>query len=258
MIARRIAYHGTTFGALSLTGISSIRAPFEPLMAGVRHVSNTNGYRRPEGESEAAFTQSQATAIAQLAEQAAAEGITYMVSSGDTGSAGCDNLGETRAKGPLSVNMLASSPFNVAVGGTMSNEHGQDATYWSSTNDDIDLHSARSYIPEKVWNETCTTACSQFSAPLAAAGGGVSSFFAKPSWQAGVSGIPNDGKRDLPDVSLTAAGHDGYVVCLLRSCASFQAFVVSGTSASAPAFAGIMALVDQAAGGQVPETPGSG
>ncbi|PYV96250.1 MAG: hypothetical protein DMG89_18325 [Acidobacteria bacterium] len=204
------------------------------------------------GACEAAFTQSQATAIAQLAEQAAAEGITYMVSSGDTGSAGCDNLGETRAKGPLSVNMLASSPFNVAVGGTMFNEHGQDATYWSSTNDDIDLHSARSYIPEKVWNETCTTACSQFSAPLAAAGGGVSSFFAKPSWQAGVSGIPNDGKRDLPDVSLTAAGHDGYVVCLLRSCASFQAFVVSGTSASAPAFAGIMALVDQAAGGQGP------
>jgi adenosylmethionine-8-amino-7-oxononanoate aminotransferase len=57
MIARRIAYHGTTFGALSLTGIAPLRAPFEPLMAGVRHVSNTNSYRRPEGETEAEFTQ---------------------------------------------------------------------------------------------------------------------------------------------------------------------------------------------------------
>ena len=57
MIARRTAYHGTTFGALSLTGISAIRAPFEPLMPGVRHVSNTNSYRRPEGETEAEFSQ---------------------------------------------------------------------------------------------------------------------------------------------------------------------------------------------------------
>jgi adenosylmethionine-8-amino-7-oxononanoate aminotransferase len=56
MIARRTAYHGTTLGALSLTGISSIKAPFEPLLPGVRHVSNTNSYRRPEGETEAEFT----------------------------------------------------------------------------------------------------------------------------------------------------------------------------------------------------------
>jgi adenosylmethionine-8-amino-7-oxononanoate aminotransferase len=56
MIARRTAYHGTTLGALSLTGIASIKAPFEPLLPGVRHVSNTNSYRRPEGETEAEFT----------------------------------------------------------------------------------------------------------------------------------------------------------------------------------------------------------
>ncbi len=56
MLARRIAYHGTTLGALSLTGIASIRNPFEPLLPGVRHVSNTNAYRRPEGETEAEFT----------------------------------------------------------------------------------------------------------------------------------------------------------------------------------------------------------
>jgi len=45
VIARQIAYHGTTYGALSLTGITSIRTPFEPLMAGVRHVAPTNPYR---------------------------------------------------------------------------------------------------------------------------------------------------------------------------------------------------------------------
>ncbi len=56
MIARRLAYHGTTLGALSLTGIAAIKAPFEPLLPGVRHVSNTNAYRRPDGETSAEFT----------------------------------------------------------------------------------------------------------------------------------------------------------------------------------------------------------
>jgi adenosylmethionine-8-amino-7-oxononanoate aminotransferase len=55
-IARRTAYHGTTFGALSLTGIAGLRNAFEPLMAGVRHVSNTNSYHRPPEETEAEFT----------------------------------------------------------------------------------------------------------------------------------------------------------------------------------------------------------
>jgi adenosylmethionine-8-amino-7-oxononanoate aminotransferase len=55
-IARHIAYHGTTFGALSLNGIPAIRAPFEPLVSEVRHVHNTNRYHRPAGESEEEFT----------------------------------------------------------------------------------------------------------------------------------------------------------------------------------------------------------
>ena len=45
VIARKLAYHGTTMGALSITGISAIRTPFEPLIPGVRHVANTNRYR---------------------------------------------------------------------------------------------------------------------------------------------------------------------------------------------------------------------
>ncbi len=56
-IARYIAYHGTTLGALSINGIPAIRAPFEPLVPEVRHVSNTNRYHRPSEETEAEFTQ---------------------------------------------------------------------------------------------------------------------------------------------------------------------------------------------------------
>src|SRR5579859_388309 len=55
-IARRTAYHGTTMGALSINGIPELREPFEPLVPEVRHVSNTNRYHRPAGETEAEFT----------------------------------------------------------------------------------------------------------------------------------------------------------------------------------------------------------
>jgi adenosylmethionine-8-amino-7-oxononanoate aminotransferase len=55
-VARRLAYHGTTLGALSLTGVPAIRAPFEPLVPDTLHVRNTNRYRRPAGETETEFT----------------------------------------------------------------------------------------------------------------------------------------------------------------------------------------------------------
>jgi len=205
------------------------------------------------GQCEEAFKGTgREVAISQLAEQAAAEGITYVVSTGDTGALGCDNLGESVGGGPVSANMLASTAFNVAVGGTMFNEHGQGSLYWSASNNPADAHSAKSYIPENAWNETCRAGCPEFPPPLAAGGGGASVFFSKPSWQSGVTGIPADGARDQPDVSLTAAGHDAYLLCLLGSCESGEAFLILGTSASAPAFAGMMALVDQKMGGSGP------
>src|SRR3954464_80777 len=55
-VSRRTAYHGTTMGALSINGIPSLRAPFEPLVPDVLHVRNTNRFHRPEGETEAEFT----------------------------------------------------------------------------------------------------------------------------------------------------------------------------------------------------------
>src|SRR5581483_10547259 len=202
------------------------------------------------GSCEANYTASGAAAVSALAQQAAAEGITYLVSSGDAGSAGCDDPNtETSATGPLSVNALASSPYTIAVGGTQFNEAG--GTYWSSANGGT-LGSAVSYIPEDVWNANCTgSVCG--TGTILAGGGGASVFFAKPSWQSGVAGIPNDGARDVPDVSLTAALHDAYLLCVDGSCTpnaqgQIQLFLVGGTSASAPSFAGVMALVNQKTG----------
>lgn len=203
------------------------------------------------GVCEANVTSAQAAGISSLAAQAATQGISYVVAAGDSGTAGCDDpYTETQATHPASVNALAATPSNVAVGGTMFNENGHDSTYWSSTNDPNSLASALSYIPEDVWNESCSS-CSKPG--IWAGGGGASTLFAKPSWQSGVPGIPGDTARHLPDVSLTAASHDPYLLCQRGSCipnAQNQiSFVgVSGTSAAAPAFAGILSLVGQKTG----------
>jgi subtilase family serine protease len=198
-------------------------------------------------------TDSQLAFASTMAEQAAAQGITYIVSTGDSGAAGCDSPSVAPASFPVSVNYLASTPFTVAVGGTMFNENGQDATYWSTTAPISE--SALSYIPENVWNESSLSnglwsGSGGASAGNIASGLGSTGGVPKPDWQSGVVGIPSDGVRDLPDVSLTAAQHDAYLLCLDGSCvpdSQGQLFVyfVSGTSASAPAFAGIMAYVDE-------------
>ncbi|MFZ1007028.1 MAG: protease pro-enzyme activation domain-containing protein, partial [Candidatus Sulfotelmatobacter sp.] len=189
--------------------------------------------------------------VTALAEQAAAQGITYFVSTGDAGAEGCDDPNsETVATGPVSVNILAATPFNTAVGGTVFDDTANPTLYWSSTN--TGQESAISYIPEDVWNDSCAASSCGSNANIAASGGGVSTstIFGKPSWQSGVTGIPADNARDIPDVSLSAAPHDGYVLCLDASCVpdssgEFFLFLIGGTSASAPSFAGIMAQVDE-------------
>jgi subtilase family serine protease len=86
---------------------------------------------------------------------------------------------------------------------------------------------------------------------LAGSGGGVSALFSKPSWQAG-RGVPADSFRDVPDVALnSASGHDAYLICSLGSCSDGFAPQVSkidfvgGTSAAAPVFAGLVAILNQ-------------
>jgi trimeric autotransporter adhesin len=193
-----------------------------------------------------------------MAEQAAAQGITYVVSSGDGGPDGCDDPSTNPATPTQpSVNILASTPFTLAVGGTMFNDNANPSTYWAATNG-VNHESALSYIPENVWNESCTTAMvGQAGCPtsgLWSSGGGVSiAFLTAPPWQAGVTGLPGTHARLVPDVVLNAADHDGYLLCLDGSCQQNpqQFAVASGTSASVQAFGGIMALVVQKVGSRV-------
>jgi len=191
------------------------------------------------GLCEAALGSAGNSFINSLWQQAAAQGITVFVSSGDSGAAGCDSPDATTAQYGRAVNGLCSSPDSTCVGGTEFNDTANPSTYWSSSNAAGTQASALSYIPEVVWNESGS------GSGLWASGGGGSTIYAKPSWQAG-PGVPADGKRDVPDVSLAAAGHDGYLIYMNGGL-----WVVGGTSAASPSWASIMALVVEQAGARV-------
>jgi uncharacterized protein (TIGR03437 family) len=175
-----------------------------------------------------------------VAQQANAQGITVVAASGDWGAATCDQLSPTpQASRGVSASFPADLPEVTAVGGTEFNEG--NGRYWTTTQT-ITLESAMSYIPETVWNDSALVTS------LKSAAGGGPSAMPKPWWQS-APGVPSDGARDLPDVSLNASYlHDGYLVVY-----SGTLYTAGGTSASAPAFAGIVALLNQslAARGQV-------
>jgi pseudomonalisin len=171
-----------------------------------------------------------------LYQQAAAQGITVFAASGDSGVAGCDSASSSKALRGRGVNGLASTPYNVAVGGTQFNDTQNPALYWSVANTS-NYASVLSYIPEIAWNESGAAEGSG----LWSTGGGASALYAKPAWQTG-PGVPADGRRDVPDVSLAAAGHDAYLFVQNGSL-----YAIAGTSASSPAFASLMALVVQQA-----------
>ena len=164
------------------------------------------------------------------AKQANAQGITWLAASGDSGAAGCDYTGNTATQG-LAVSFPASVPEVTAVGGTEFNEGS--ARYWNSSNG-LTGGSALSYIPEMAWNDTSP------SRGLLATGGGASFLYQKPAWQTG-PGVPNDGFRDVPDVSLSAGVYnDPYNVL---SEGGWDLY--GGTSASTPVLAAIVTLLNQ-------------
>ena len=174
-----------------------------------------------------------------LWEQAASQGMSAFVSSGDSGASGCD-LGSASTGTGRGVNGLCTSPYSTCVGGTEFNDGSNAANYWAATNT-ASYGSALSYIPEEVWNESGSNG----GAGLWASGGGASVVYPEPSWQKGVSGTSAaNGMRAVPDVAMAAAAHDGYI---LYENGSY--WVVSGTSAASPTFAGVMALVVEAKGG---------
>jgi regulation of enolase protein 1 (concanavalin A-like superfamily) len=176
-------------------------------------------------------------------QQAVAEGVSVFVAAGDSGAAGCDNSVAVATHG-IAVNAFASTPNNVAVGGTDFSDtfSGTNVTYWNSSNTSA-FGSALSYIPEIPWNDSCAgqlvsayegytltygsssfcndpTIGSLLQTTVAGGGGpsqcatgapyinsvvsGTCAGWPKPSWQS-VLGNPNDGVRDTPDVSLFAA-----------------------------------------------------
>jgi pseudomonalisin len=166
-----------------------------------------------------------------LWQQAAAIGITSFSSSGDSCPAVCAPAGGSVP----GVNGLASTPYNVAVGGTQFADGA--GGYWSPVTGSY-YTSALGYIPETTWNESGN----EGGSGLWSSGGGVSLNYTRPDWQV-APGVPAGNKRYLPDVSLSAAGHDAYLV---RTRGVLSAF--GGTSASSPAFAGLMALIVQKTG----------
>ena len=223
-----------------------------------------------------------------LVEEAAAQGISVFVSTGD-GASDINDTGADVATNGLGVNGLATPPYDTAVGGTdfYDTALGKNSAYWSKTNA-TSGGSAKSYIPEIPWDNSCTNAvntkaagasgpivnCNK-EAPTAAGyiyqnvvggSGGQSLIFAKPSYQSTrLPGVPNDGVRDIPDISLFAANGfwnhfylecmsdtaEGGVPCNFSNPADFLGSAFGGTSFAAPDFAGIAALVAQADGGRV-------
>jgi uncharacterized protein (TIGR03437 family) len=175
-----------------------------------------------------AFNQASFRAVAQ---QASAQGITWLVASGDTGASECDRFAAIpQASKGFSVAFPASIPEITAVGGTQLDD--TTAKYWATKNT-ANGASALGYIPETVWNDT------EFLDGFSAAGGGASILFPKPYWQTG-PGVPTDKVRDIPDVSLAASpNHAGYQFVVYGGL-----YTVGGTSASAPSMAGVVALLN--------------
>ncbi len=258
------------------------------------------------GECEQNLSTSDNAQINGWWEQAASQGIAVTVSSGDSGSAACDGdtaRTSTVAKLGLSVSGFASTPFNIAVGGT--DFYGLESSFTTYASTSLGTagaptyyRTATGYIPESIWNDSSTQDTTQLSenvpetgkyASIVAGSGGHSSCstnnsvdesngsvlagscisgYSKPSWQVGTGAFDSDGVRDIPDVSLMSGnGYDyatwlvcdgdtnylandtctgtakGVLNCSSISGGNFDGF--GGTSTAAPAFAGILALVQQ-------------
>jgi len=273
----------TTFGGLiALQNI--LNAPNPPPIVSISY-----------GQCEAYNGAAANAAYYSVYQQAVAEGVSVFVAAGDENAASCD-AGQWVSFQGIAASGMATTPYNVAVGGTdFGDSYAKtNSTYWSSTNTST-YGSALSYVPEIPWNDSCastlvakylgatatygasgfcnTTTGENFwevvggsggpsgcaygatSQQSAAAVSGTCSGYPKPAWQKLV-GNPNDGVRDIPDVSLFAAngvwGHY-YVICysdgegggLPCKGAPSNWAGAGGTSFSSPIMAGIQALVDQ-------------
>jgi hypothetical protein len=238
----------------------------------------------------------------ELWQQAAAQGISVTVSTGDSGSASCDTDSQSvvAATRGLSVSGLSSTPYNIAVGGTdYYSLAGNFSQYVSTDSGSFPYYgTALSYIPENPWNDSSTVVGNSFTqnmptyddvgdTNIIAGGGGLSSSatcqgyllsdgscsqslsgYTQPPFQTGFQ--QQTPVRSIPDVSLLAAnGFFGaaWVICsdstvdarggVYTDCQTdakgqlidgTRIGLIGGTSAAAPAFAGMLAMISQSQG----------
>jgi subtilase family serine protease len=205
------------------------------------------------GSCERNFSPGNITVFTQLGQQANAQGQTVLSASGDSGAADCEAASAKSAVKGLAIDLPAGLPTVTGVGGTLLDD--QSGTFFGPVNT-ANQASALSYIPEKAWNDTTEELAANPQGSIASAGGGKSTNYAKPAYQTG-TGVPNDGQRDVPDISLaSSADHVGYLICNQGSCvtgfrdANQNLTIVGGTSAATPALAGVVALINQKKGGR--------
>ena len=274
------AYIDTELSGAMAPGATIYYYPSADLTSGIDTAINANVvdiFSLSWGSCEADMGSSGNALLKGYWEQAAGLGIAVTVSAGDTGTASCDGDDSTvpsAASLGLSVSGFASTPYNIAVGGTDLYALSESFSTYASTSEGSSstyYRTAKSYIPESTWNDSTTqngAVASDIpftgkSANITAGGGGRSSCatgsgstcagYSKPSWQAGTGIHDSDGVRDVPDVSLMSG--NGYTPATWLICdTAYPCTSITGsggydgyggTSTAAPAFAGILALVQQ-------------
>src|SRR5213080_1981843 len=209
------------------------------------------------GRCETALGSSEYSSLNAILAQAASQGQSVIVASGDSGSTDCygDPLVSSAQQQALAVDFPASSQYVTAMGGTefpLADVASTNTTYWQAASGSDFVSSALSYIPEQVWNDDS-------SLGLGSGGGGVSTFTSRPSWQTGVTGIPSGTFRFVPDISLSSSPNNaGYLFCSsdtltrvtgsctngFRDSSNVNLTVAGGTSFAAPIFAGMLAIIN--------------
>ena len=254
------------FGTCALTATNCTNAnnpvlPSQSLIDGTGATSTSTTVPYPRiisisyGECEKLLTATQRAFYYGIYQQAAAAGISVFVASGDSGPEDCDPNYTVKKTTGTGVDGWVSTPYDTAVGGTDFKDTylKTNTTYWAAATANSSYYgSAKSYIPEIPWNDSCaSTLIAQFNNYTSLSGSadfcnstkGKTNYFTvvggnggpstcgtgtatgtnptcagypKPAWQSGVAGIPQDTVRDVPDVSMFAA--DGvwnhwYVYC---------------------------------------------
>jgi hypothetical protein len=212
-------------------------------------------------------------------EQAASQGQTVVSAAGDSGSTDCYGeykTTQTAENEQLAVDFPASSQYVTGVGGTefpAADVASTNSQYFAAQSTTDIISSAKSYIPEMVWNDdlaaTAGSCPGTNCSPISSGGGGVSIFTAQPTWQSGTIGgvaiSTSGGKRMVPDIAMTASpftaplafctsdktfwqtGQTSSCTDGLRDSSSTGVLTVGGgTSFEAPTFSALVAIINQA------------